>query len=122
MSGSAHGVYGPPSLLPRHTIKEFEKRQLRKKYARIQTAHVKAIGIDEIHVGRGMGNSQFLTVVRDLESGAVIHVGEGKGISALAGAMKKLKRSKLRFVTMDMGVPFFCLKIPDSSPKLPHFC
>ena len=90
-----------------HTIKELEKKQLRKKYARIQTAHVKAIGIDEIHVGRGMGNSQFLTIVRDLESGAVIHVGEGKGISALAGAMKKLKRSKLRFVTMDMANAYY---------------
>ena len=54
-----------------HTIKELEKKQLRKKYARIQTAHVKAIGIDEIHVGREMGNSQFPTIVRDLESGAV---------------------------------------------------
>ena len=86
-----------------HTIKELEKKELKKKYSHIQTAHVKAIGIDEIHVGKGMRNSQYLTIVRDLKSGAVIHVGEGKGITALAGALKKLKRSKLKVVTMDMA-------------------
>ena len=35
-----------------HTIKDLEKKQLKKKYSRIQTAHVKAIGIDEIHIGK----------------------------------------------------------------------
>ena len=49
--------------------------------------------LSEIHVGKGMQNQQFLTIVRDLQSGAVIHVGEGKGCSALAGALKKLKKS-----------------------------
>ena len=46
---------------------------------------------------------QFLTIVRDLKSGAVIHVGEGKGENALARALKKLKKSKLKIVTMDMA-------------------
>jgi transposase len=90
-----------------HTIKELEKKQLKKKYSRIQTAHIKAIGIDEIHVGKGMQNQQYLTIVRDLQSGAVIHVGDGKGISALAGALKKLKKSKLRIVTMDMANAYY---------------
>ncbi|MBE6366907.1 MAG: transposase family protein, partial [Lentisphaerae bacterium] len=35
-----------------HTIKELEKKHLKKKYSRIPTAHIKAIGIDEIHVGK----------------------------------------------------------------------
>ncbi len=86
-----------------HTVKELEKKYLKKKFDKIQTAHIKAVGIDEIHVGRGMQNAQFLTVVRDLESGAVIHVGNGKGIEALAGALGKLKKSKLKIVTMDMA-------------------
>lgn len=86
-----------------HTVKELEKKHLKKKFRCIPTAHIKAIGIDEIHVGRGMKNEQFLTIVRDLRSGAVIHVGEGKGVSALAGALKKLKKSKLKIVTMDMA-------------------
>ena len=86
-----------------HTVKELETKHLKKKFRCIPTAHIKAIGIDEIHVGRGMKNEQFLTIVRDLRSGAVIHVGEGKGVSALAGALKKLKKSKLKIVTMDMA-------------------
>ena len=36
-----------------HTIKELEKKHLKKRFSRIQTAHIKAIGIDEIHVGNG---------------------------------------------------------------------
>ena len=90
-----------------HTIKELEKTVLKKRYSRIQTAHVKAIGIDEIHIGKGMRNAQYLTIVRDLESGAVIHVGEGKGISALEGALKKLKKSRLKIVTMDMANAYY---------------
>ena len=90
-----------------HTIKELEKKHLQKKFSRIQTAHIKAIGIDEIHIGKGMQNQQYLTIVRDLQSGSVIHVGEGKGISALAGALKKLKKSKLRIVTMDMANAYY---------------
>ena len=100
-----------------HTIKELEKKQLQKKYSRIETAHVKAIGIDEIHVGKGMQNQQYLTIVRDLESGAVIHVGEGKGISALSGALKKLKKSKLRVVTMDMANAYYSW-ISENFPKV----
>ena len=86
-----------------HTVKELEKEALARKFRRIQTAHIKAVGIDEIHVGKRRENSGFLTVVRDLESGAVIHVGDGKGIDALSGALKKLKKSRLRVVTMDMA-------------------
>ena len=51
-----------------HTIKELEKKQLKKKYSRIPTAHVKALGTDEIHVGKVMQNQQYLTIVRDLQS------------------------------------------------------
>ena len=46
--------------------------------------------------------TQFPTIIQDLQSGAVIHVGEGKGVSALSGALNKLKLSKLKIVTMDM--------------------
>ena len=90
-----------------HTIKELEKKYLQKKFSRIQTAHVKAIGIDEIHIGKGMQNQQYLTIVRDLQSGAVIHVGDGKGVSALSGALRKLRKSKLKIVTMDMANAYY---------------
>ena len=85
-----------------HTVKELEQKYLKKKFKRIATAHIKTVDIDEIHIGRGMKKEQFLTIVRDLKSGAVIHVREGKDVSTLARALKKLKKSKLKIVTMDM--------------------
>ena len=107
-----------------HTVKELEKKLLKKRFSRIQTAHIKAIGIDEIHVGNGKADSQYLTIVRDLNSGAVIHVGEGKGIQALDGALKKLKKSKLRVVTMDMANAYyswFSEHFPKVSIVFDHF-
>ena len=41
-----------------HTIKELEKKHLKKRFSRIQTAHIKAIGIDEIHVGNGKAGDE----------------------------------------------------------------
>ena len=101
-----------------------EKKQLQKKYSRIQTAYIKAVSIDEIHVGKGMQNQQFLTIVRDLQSGAVIHVGESKGISALSRALKKLKKSKLRIVTMDMANAYYSWvseNFPNANIVFDHF-
>ena len=90
-----------------HTVKDIEKRHLCHKFATIDTSRVQAIGIDEIQVGHGQANRSFLTIVRDLESGAVIHVGEGKGITALEGALSKLNASRLKLVTMDMANAYF---------------
>ena len=107
-----------------HTVKELDKKLLKKRFSRIQTAHIKAIGIDEIHVGNGKADSQYLTIIRDLNSGAVIHVGEGKGIQALDGALKKLRKSKLRVVTMDMANAYyswFSEHFPKVSIVFDHF-
>ncbi len=41
---------------------------------------VKVIGIDEFHMGRTVGKRGYLTIVRDLDSGAVLHVDKGKGM------------------------------------------
>ncbi len=54
-----------------------------------------------------MKNEQFLTIIRDLQSGAVIHVGKGKGVSALFGILNKLKLSKLKIVTMDVTNAYY---------------
>ena len=86
-----------------HTVKDIEKRYLRQKFATIDTSNVQAVGVDEIHIGHGQAKQAYLTIVRDLESSAVIHVGDGKGVSALDGALSKLNASKLQVVAMDMA-------------------
>ena len=64
--------------------------------------NIKFIGIDETHVGNGKGSDQFFTIVRDLETKAVIHVGVGKGIDDLNGVYDKLKDCDIQAVTMDL--------------------
>ena len=83
-----------------HTVKDIEKRHLVQRFAAIDTSKVRAVGIDEIHIGHGQAKRSYLTIIRDLETGAVIHVGNGKGVSALDGALSKLSESKLQIVSI----------------------
>ena len=82
------------------------------------------IGIDEIYVSRTAAQ-KFITVIRDLESGAVLYVGEGKGIAALDGALKMLKKSKLKAVAMDnmsnAYSSWFKTHFPDVKIVFDHF-
>ena len=63
--------------------------------------NVQYIGIDEIHIGL----NGFLTIVRDLKSGNVLHIGNGKGSDALDGFTVKLRRhkSKIKAVSLDFS-------------------
>ena len=90
-----------------HSVKELERRALKRKYSRIQTSHIKAIGIDEIYISRSQDDGKSLTIIRNLESGEVIHIGEGKGTEAIHGALWKLHKAKLKFVTMDMANAYY---------------
>jgi transposase len=107
-----------------HSVKELEKRALKRKYSRIQTSHIKAIGIDEIYVSRSQDKGKYLTIIRDLGSGAVIHVGEGKGTEAIHGALRKLRKAKLKIVTMDMANAYynwFARYFPKAKIVFDHF-
>jgi transposase len=98
-----------------HTVKEIQKRNLGKHFSRPALKALKRIAIDEISVGRG---HRYLTVVLDLDSGAVVFVGEGKGASALEPFWKRLKSSRARIqaVAMDMSQAY----ISAVTANLPH--
>ena len=83
-------------------VKDIQHRYLSRKFRRIKLKHLRQIAIDEIAIGRG---HRYLTVVLDLESGAVVLVGDGKGAEALDPFWKRLKRSraKIEAVAMDMS-------------------
>src|ERR1700733_8387758 len=83
-------------------IKEIVKRDLSRRFARPKLKHLKRIAIDEIAVAKG---HRYLTVVMDLESGAVVFVGDGKGADALKPFWKRLRPSgaKIQAVAMDMS-------------------
>jgi transposase len=83
-------------------IKELKKAYLRKHFAKPSLKDVRQIAIDEICIGSG---HRYLTIVLDLESGAVVHVGQGKGGDALEDFWKRLRRSgaKIEAVATDMS-------------------
>src|SRR4051812_14361850 len=83
-------------------VKEIQKRGLSRRYAKPKLKHLRALAIDEIAVARG---HRYLTVVMDLESGAVVFVGDGKGADALKPFWKRLRPSgaKTEAVAMDLS-------------------
>lgn len=92
--------YGVPLQL----VKRLELSHLETKYRHIPLADVRMIGIDEIHVGR----NHYKTIVRDLGSGRVLHVGDGRDGAALDKFGQRLRRSKAKIeaVAVDMAVGF----------------
>ncbi len=83
-------------------VKEIQRRDLHKRFAKPKLKHIKRIAIDEISTGKG---HQYVTIVMDLESGAVLHVGKGKGGEALLPFWKRLRAShaKIEAVATDMS-------------------
>jgi transposase len=95
--------------------KDIQKRHLRKKFAKPKLKRLRQIAIDEISIGKG---HRYVTIVLDLESGAVVHVGEGKGGESLLGFWKRLRASGARVeaVATDMSPAY----IDAVTRHLPH--
>jgi transposase len=83
-------------------VKDIQKRYLQRTFSRPKLGRLKQIAIDEIYVGK---RHKYLTIVLDLESGAVVFVGEGKGGDALEPFWRRLKwaRAKIEAVAIDMS-------------------
>jgi transposase len=105
------------------TIKDIQKRNLERKYRRPKLKHLRRIAIDEISIGRG---HRYLTVVLDLESGAVVFVGNGKGGSALLPFWRRLRssRARVRAVAIDMSPAYIEAvgrHLPSATVVFDHF-
>jgi len=62
------------------TVKNIQKKYLEKHFAHPKLDQLQHIAIDEISIGR---KHQYLTLVLDLASGAVVFIGNGKGADSL---------------------------------------
>ena len=103
------------------TVKNIEKAWLEKRSRKIRLGEVEYLGIDEVHLGRVLG---FITVVRDLDSGAVLFV--GKGGEALEPFGKRLKRraKPIKAVAIDMANSYrawVAEVLPDADIVYDHF-
>ena len=85
-----------------NTIKEIQVKNLQRKFGKPNLRKLKQIAIDEIAVGKG---HHYLTVVLNLLTGAVVFVGDGKGVEALEIFWRKLRRCRARIkaVATDMS-------------------
>jgi transposase len=104
-------------------IKEIQRQDLQRRFARPKLKHLRRIAIDEIAVAKG---HRYLTVVLDLESGRVVFVGDGKGGDALLPFWKRLKasRAKIEAVAMDMSAAYIAAVgkyLPDAAIVFDHF-
>jgi transposase len=96
-------------------VKDIQRRYLYKKFAKPKLKHLRQIAIDEISIGRG---HRYVTIVLDLESGAVVHVGEGKGGDSLISFWRRLRASgaKIKAVATDMS-PAYIDAVTTHLPK-----
>ena len=104
-------------------IKDIPKRDLLRRYAKPKLKHLHTIAIDEIAIAKG---HRYLTVVMDLESGAVVFVGNGKGAEALKPFWKRLRPSgaKIQAVAMDMSAAYrqaVAAELPKAKIVFDHF-
>jgi transposase len=87
------------------TIKDIQKRDLQHRFKKPRLARLKQIAIDEIAIGKG---HRYLTVVLNLETGAVVFVGDGKGADALLPFWKRLRacQARIEAVATDMSAAY----------------
>ena len=96
-------------------IKDIQKDYLQRHYSRPRLKHLRRIAIDEISIGKG---HKYLTIVLDLESGAVVFQGDGRGSEALIPFWKRLRSSgaKVTAVAIDMS-PAYWKAVRENLPK-----
>ena len=98
-------------------IKEIDKSDL-NKFQNPSFKDLKQIAIDEISVGK---MHKYITVVLDIEEGAVMFLGDGKGSDSLELFWKKLKisKAKIEAVATDMS-PAYIKAVEENIPDAVH--
>jgi transposase len=100
------------------TVKEIQRQHLQTRYAKPKLKHLTQLAIDEISIGKGQ---RYVTVVLDLESGAIVFVGRGKGADSLAPFWKRLRasRAKIQAVATDLSSAYI-RAVRDHLPRATH--
>lgn len=105
------------------TVKDIHKKHLRLKYKAFKLKHVQHVAIDELYLGKKRG---FITLVLDLRTGRVLHIGKGKGKAALKGFWGRLKKTTatIKAVATDMASGYMAAvleHLPEADLVLDHF-
>ena len=100
------------------TVKDIHKRRLRARYKNPDIRGVRNIGIDEFAVRKG---HVYKTIVVDLDTGRIIHVGEGKGADALKGFWLKVDHYGvvIEHIATDLSKAFIA-SVMENAPVAVH--
>src|SRR5271165_2538453 len=100
------------------TVKDIQARSLQRRFGKPKLHKLRQIAIDEIAVGKG---HRYLTVVLNLLTGAVVFVGDGKGVDALKPFWRRLRRARAKVVAVatDMSKAYI-RAVRDNLPKAVH--
>ena len=101
-----------------NTLRQIEQHYLEKHFSRPSLKGLRFIAIDEISSRKGFS---FLTLVMNLETGAVVYIGDGRQEDALKPFWRKLIRSGSRIlaVATDMSRPY-TKAIRENLPEAVH--
>jgi transposase len=96
-------------------VKDIQKRNLERRFGNPDIKSLDLIAIDEISIGK---HHKYLTVVLDLKTGSVVHVGDGRGADALDPFWKRIKRHgvKLSAIAIDMS-PSYISAVLENHPE-----
>jgi transposase len=109
------------------TVKDIEKEALGRKYAKVRLKDARRIAIDEIYAfPRAEAHEKYVTVVRDLDTGAVLEVARGKGKDALKAFARRIRRfsGNITHVCMDMSNAYAAWvyrHLPEAEVVYDHF-
>ena len=100
------------------TVKEIHTNYLEYHYSPPSLDCVDSIGIDEFAVRKG---HVYKTIVVDLRSGRILHVGEGKGSDSLDKFWKRIKRKgiNIKYVATDLSAAFIA-SVYENCPNAVH--
>lgn len=105
------------------TVKEIQKEYLFKHFSQPKLTGLKQIAIDEISIAK---HHDYLTIVLDLNTGAVVFIGDGKGADSLEPFWEKLRKAKaeIEAVAIDMSKAYIQAvreNLPNAVMVFDHF-
>jgi transposase len=100
------------------TVKDIQARSLQSRFGKPKLRKLRQIAIDEIAIAKG---HRYVTVVLDLLSGAVVFVGDGKGVEALTPFWQRVRRARAKIVAVatDMSAAYI-RAVRDNLPRAVH--
>jgi transposase len=103
--------------------RDIQARHLKRKFSRPKLKQLRCLAIDEIYLGK---KHKYITLVLDLERGAVVFVGRGKGQESLRPFWRKLRhsRAKIEAVATDFSAAYGAAvreNVPDAAHVFDRF-